>query len=44
VQTLQYAFMRPGRSVVVTYTTLPSLAGRYHATFVRSAASIRFSG
>ena len=44
VQTLQYGFMRPGRSVVVTYTTLPSLAGRYAATFQRSAASIRFSG
>jgi hypothetical protein len=43
VQTLQYAFQRPGRSVVVTYTTLPSLAGRYARTFARSAASIRFS-
>jgi hypothetical protein len=43
VQTLQYAFLRPGRSVVVTYTTLPSLKGSYAATFRRSAASIRFS-
>ena len=43
VQTLQYAFPRSGKSVVVTYTTLPSLAGRYAATFRRSAASIRFS-
>ena len=42
VQTLQYAFLRPGRSIVVTYTTLPSLAGRYAATFRRSAASFRF--
>lgn len=42
VQTLQYGFLRPGRSVVVTYTTLPSLAARYAATFRRSAASIRF--
>jgi hypothetical protein len=43
VQTLQYASLRPGRSVVVTYTTLPSLKGSYAATFRRSAASIRFS-
>lgn len=42
VQTLQYAFMRPGRSVVVTYTTLPSQSARYAATFRRSSASIRF--
>ncbi len=42
VQTLQYAFQRPGRSVVVTYTTLPSLKSRYAKTFARSAASIRF--
>lgn len=43
VQTLQYAFQRPGRSVVVTYTTIPSLKSRYASTFARSAASIRFS-
>lgn len=43
VQTLQYAFLRPGRSVVVTYTTLPAFATRYAATFRRSAASIRFA-
>jgi hypothetical protein len=43
VQTLQYAFLRPGRSVVITYTTLPEFKGRYAATFGRSAASIRFS-
>lgn len=43
VQTLQYAFQRPGRSVVVTYTTLPSLKARYAPTFARSAASIRFT-
>lgn len=43
VQTLQYAFQRPGRSIVVTYTTLPSLKTRYAKTFTRSAASIRFS-
>lgn len=43
VQTLQYAFQRPGRSIVVTYTTLPALKSRYASTFSRSAASIRFS-
>jgi hypothetical protein len=43
VQTLQYAFLRPGRGVVVTYTTLPGLKSSYAATFRRSAASIRFS-
>jgi hypothetical protein len=42
VQTLQYAFLRPGRSLVVTYTTLPSQTARYAATFKRSAESIRF--
>jgi hypothetical protein len=42
VQTLQYAFLREGRSVVVTYTALPSVAARYEATFQRSAGSIRF--
>jgi hypothetical protein len=44
VQTLQYAFLRKGRSVVVTYTTLPALAGRYARMFSSSAATIRFSG
>jgi hypothetical protein len=43
VQTLQYAFLRPGRSVVVTYTTLPTLSSSYAATFRKSAASIRFA-
>lgn len=42
VATLQYAFLRPGKSVVVTYTTLPRLKSRYAATFARSASSIRF--
>jgi hypothetical protein len=42
VSTLQYAFPRAGRSVVVTYTTLPRLKARYAPTFARSAASIRF--
>jgi hypothetical protein len=43
VATLQYAFPRPGKSVVVTYTTLPASKARYAPTFARSAASIRFS-
>lgn len=42
VATLQYAFQRPGTSVVLTYTTLPRLKSRYAPTFARSAASIRF--
>jgi hypothetical protein len=42
VSTLQYAFPRPAKSVVVTYTTLPRLKSRYAQTFARSAASIRF--
>lgn len=43
VQTLQYAFLRKGRSIVMTYTTLPSQSASYVQTFQRSAASIRFS-
>lgn len=42
VSTLQYAFPRRGRSIVVTYTTLPRFASTYAPTFSRSAASIRF--
>lgn len=42
VATLQYVFQRAGKSVVVTYTTLPRLKSRYAPTFGRSAASIRF--
>jgi hypothetical protein len=42
-QTLQYAFLRGTRSIVVTYTTLPALQSRYAATFARSAASIRIA-
>jgi hypothetical protein len=42
VSTLQYAFPRSGKSIVVTYTTLPRLKARYASTFARSAASIRF--
>ena len=42
VSTLQYAFPHRGKSVVVTYTTLPRLEKPYAQTFARSAASIRF--
>lgn len=42
VSALQYALLRPGKNVVVTYTTLPRLEGRYAPTFSRSASSIRF--
>lgn len=42
VATLQYAFPRGGKSIVVTYTTLPRLKARYAAAFARSATSIRF--
>jgi hypothetical protein len=44
VQTLQYGFLRRNRSVVVTYSTLPQLVGRYGRTFAASAQTIRFSG
>ena len=43
VQTLQYAFLREGKSVVVTYSTLPRYAGSYAAAFRSSAQSIRFA-
>jgi hypothetical protein len=43
VQTLQYAFVRGPRTIVVTYTTLPVEATRYAPTFQQSAASIRFA-
>jgi hypothetical protein len=42
VQTLQYAFVRSRKGIVVTYSTLPRLAGSYARTFQASAASIRF--
>jgi hypothetical protein len=35
VATLQYAFPRPGKSVLVTYTTLPRSKARYASTFAR---------
>jgi hypothetical protein len=42
VLTLQYGFLRVGRSVVFTYTTLPASARFYDAVFATSAQSIRF--
>ena len=43
VLTLQYAFLRGGRSVVFTYTTLPASSRFYKGVFATSAQSIRFS-
>ena len=42
VSTLQYAFIHGGSEYVVTFTTLPTLRGRYQTTFTRSARSFRF--
>jgi hypothetical protein len=44
VQTLQYAFLRNGKSIVFTYTTSPRSAAGYARTFEASAKSIRFAG
>jgi hypothetical protein len=44
VQTLQYGFLRGGKSTVFTYTTTPRHAGGYARTFQTSASSIRFGG
>jgi hypothetical protein len=43
-ETLQYAFLRSGRSIVVTYTTTPANAAGYSRTFAASARSIRVAG
>jgi hypothetical protein len=43
VQTLQYGLLDGRRSVVVTYSTLPSSARFYSSVFATSARSIRFS-
>ena len=42
VQTLQYGFLRRGKSTVFTYTSTPRFAGGYTRTFQASASSIRF--
>jgi len=38
----QYALVKNGAAVIVTYTTLPKLAKSYRAMFERSARSLRF--
>ena len=38
----QYALVKNGAAVILTYTTLPKLAKSYRATFERSARSLRF--
>jgi hypothetical protein len=38
----QYALVRNGAAVILTYTTLPKLAKGYRATFDRSARSLKF--
>jgi hypothetical protein len=38
----QYALMKNGAAIILTYTTLPKLAKTYRATFERSARSLRF--
>jgi hypothetical protein len=43
VQTLQYGFLHAGRSIVFTYTTLPTTQRFYAGVFATSAQSIRFS-
>jgi hypothetical protein len=42
-QVLQYGFLRRGKSLVFTYSTLPRYAGAYAQAFRASSASIRFS-
>jgi hypothetical protein len=43
VQTLQYAFLNAGQSIVATYSTLPASARFYSGVFATSARSIRFT-
>ena len=40
---IQFAFLRPGRSVVVSFTTRKSTSERYTAAFDAAARSVRFS-
>jgi hypothetical protein len=42
VSILQFIFVRNGRETALTYTTLPALASKYRAAFLRSARSFRF--
>ena len=39
---MQYALVKNGAAVILTYTTLPKLEKGYRATFERSARSLRF--
>ena len=43
VQTLQYLVLRPTKSLVLTFSTLPAEAARRDATFTAIARSLRFS-
>jgi hypothetical protein len=43
VQTLQYGFLRQGKSIVFTYSTVPRFASAYAQAFRASASSIRFA-
>jgi hypothetical protein len=43
VRSLQYMFQDAGRGYVLTFSTLPSLATKYDATFRKSAESFRLS-
>lgn len=43
VQTLQYLVLRPDKSLVVTFSTVPSEAARRSGTFTTIARSLRFS-
>ena len=43
VQTLQYLVLRSDKSLVVTFSTVPSHAARRKATFTAIARSLRFS-
>ena len=38
----QYALVKNGAAIILTYTTLPKLAKAYRATFDRSARTLRF--
>lgn len=40
----QYAFLRPGRSVVLSFTTRKSSFASYRATFKAASRSVRFTG
>ena len=43
VQSLQYVLLRPDKTIVVTFTTLPAQASARGATFTAIARSLRFA-